>query len=55
VYGLDDPFLLPEGLNQTWQWVDNEVTIVTIPHAGHFVHHDRPDRVTAALRIWLAA
>jgi pimeloyl-ACP methyl ester carboxylesterase len=55
VYGLDDPFLLPEGLNQTWQWVDNEVTIVTIPRAGHFVHHDRPDRVTAALRIWLAA
>src|SRR5262249_45740951 len=51
--GLDDPYLLPGALNDTWKWVDNEVTILTVPKAGHWVHHDAPARVNEALVRWL--
>jgi pimeloyl-ACP methyl ester carboxylesterase len=55
LHGLDDQYLLANALNNTWQWVNNEVTIVTIPGAGHFVQHDRAERVTALIRGWLHA
>ncbi len=54
LHGLDDPYVLPSCLNDVWKWVDNEVTILTLPGTGHFVQHDCPDRVTRALRSWLA-
>jgi pimeloyl-ACP methyl ester carboxylesterase len=37
-HGLDDMWLLPEALNDTWRYVDNELTIVTVPKSGHWVH-----------------
>lgn len=52
-HGLDDKYLLPGALNDTWQWVDNELTLVTIPGAGHFVQHDAADRVTSRMVEWL--
>ena len=55
IHGLDDKALLPGALNDTWQWIDNEFSLVTIPKAGHFVHRDQPERVTRALVDWLAA
>jgi pimeloyl-ACP methyl ester carboxylesterase len=55
IHGLDDTALLPGALNDTWQWIDNEFSLVTIPKAGHFVHRDQPERVTRALVDWLAA
>jgi len=53
IHGLDDQALLPGALNDTWQWIDNEFTLVTIPKAGHFVHRDRPEQVTRLLTQWL--
>ena len=53
IHGVDDVYALPAGLNDVWQWVDDELTIVTMPRAGHFVQHDSPDRVTQAIRRWL--
>src|SRR5207302_3909127 len=38
LHGLQDKYLLPGGLNDTWNWIDNTFTLVTIPKAGHFVH-----------------
>jgi pimeloyl-ACP methyl ester carboxylesterase len=55
IHGLDDTALLPGALNDTWRWVDNELTLVTIPKAGHFVQQDASDRVTRAMVDWLAA
>jgi pimeloyl-ACP methyl ester carboxylesterase len=54
VHGLDDPFLLASGLNGTWDWVANGVTLVTVPGAGHFVQHDASELVTRTIEGWLA-
>jgi pimeloyl-ACP methyl ester carboxylesterase len=53
IHGLDDQFLLPGALNDTWKWVDDELTLLTIPRAGHFVQQDAADRVTRAMVNWL--
>jgi pimeloyl-ACP methyl ester carboxylesterase len=36
IHGLQDPFLLPGGLNNTREWLENDWTLVTIRQAGHF-------------------
>ena len=54
IHGLDDPFLLPGALDGTWQWVDGALTVVTLPHVGHFVLRDAPDRVVPLVADWLA-
>ena len=54
IHGLDDPFLLAGALDGTWQWVDNTLTVVTLPHVGHFVLRDAPTQVIPVVRNWLA-
>ncbi len=54
IHGLADQALLASGLNNTWEWVEKDLTIVTIPGAGHFVQHDAADLVTRTIRSWLA-
>jgi pimeloyl-ACP methyl ester carboxylesterase len=53
IHGLDDKYLLPGALNGTWQWLDGELTLVTVPKAGHWVHHDAKDVVNRHLLRWL--
>ncbi len=53
IHGLQDPFLLPGGLNSTWEWLENDWTLLTIPQAGHFVQHDAADLVTRTIVNWL--
>lgn len=53
-HGLKDNALLPGALNDTWKWIDNELTIVTIPEAGHFVQQDAAETVTKNMVRWLA-
>ena len=53
IHGLDDWALLPGTLNQTWEWLDSDLTLVTVPGAGHFVHHDKPDFINRTLKMWL--
>lgn len=55
IHGLKDTALLPGALNDTWKWVEAELTLVTIPGAGHFVQQDAADRVTRIMADWLAA
>ena len=52
-HGLKDPYLLHQALNGTWEWIDNELTLVTIPAASHFVHRDAADSVTRTMKMWL--
>ncbi len=54
-HGLDDPTLLAASLNNTWRYVANTWTLVTIPGAGHWPHHDQPELVTEQLRQWLSS
>ena len=53
IHGLDDKALLHGALNRTWEWLDGDLTLVTIPGAGHFVHHDKPALVSRTLKMWL--
>ena len=52
-HGLDDQALLPGALSGTWEWVEKDLTMVTIPGAGHFVQQDRPEFINGVLRDWL--
>lgn len=52
-HGLKDKALLPGALNDTWKWVDKDLTLVTIPEADHFVQQDAPEIVTRTLVDWL--
>ncbi len=52
-HGLDDKALLASCLNDNWDWIDNELTLITIPGAGHFVHRDAAGTVTKRMVDWL--
>ncbi|HWZ44290.1 MAG TPA: alpha/beta hydrolase [Candidatus Saccharimonadales bacterium] len=52
-HGLKDPALLSGALNNTWDWMGKDLTLVTIPEAGHFVQQDAADLVTRTIRAWL--
>lgn len=54
IHGLDDTALLAGALNNTWDWLEKDLTLVTIPGAGHFVQQDASDMVTRSIRMWLA-
>lgn len=53
IHGLKDWALLSPALNGTWDWVD-DLTLVTIPEAGHFVQSDAPEKVNRSVKMWLA-
>ncbi len=53
IHGLEDQALLPGGLDNTWEWLEQDYTLVTIPHAGHFVQQDAADLVTRTMLSWL--
>jgi pimeloyl-ACP methyl ester carboxylesterase len=53
IHGLKDTALLPGGLNDTWQWLEGDLTLVTLPNAGHFVQHDAAAFVTRQMENWL--
>ena len=52
-HGLGDTALLPGALNDSWSWMGQDLTLVTIPGAGHFVQQDASDLVTRTIRAWL--
>jgi pimeloyl-ACP methyl ester carboxylesterase len=53
IHGLDDKALLPAALNNTQEWLEPDLTLVTIPGAGHFVQQDASDLVTRSMKTWL--
>lgn len=55
IHGLGDTALLPDALNDTWQWLDNDLTLVTIPKVDHFVQHGAAKKVTHRVSTWLNA
>ena len=53
IHGLKDTAVLPGALNDTWKWVKRDLTLVTLPEAGHFVQQDAGPKVTQTLLTWL--
>jgi len=53
IHGLRDPYLLPVAHNDTWKWLENDFTLLTLPAAGHFVHRDAPEFVARKMVRWL--
>ena len=54
IYGREDPFVLVDGLDGTWNYVERPVQIDVIPGAGHFVQDDARATFIATLEEWLA-
>jgi pimeloyl-ACP methyl ester carboxylesterase len=52
-HGLGDQALLSGALNDTWDWLEKDLTLVTIPGAGHFVQQDASELVTKTMKWWL--
>ena len=53
IHGLGDTALLSGALNNTWDWMGMDLTLVTIPGASHFVQQDASDLVSRSMRAWL--
>jgi epoxide hydrolase 4 len=52
-HGLGDRALHQNGLAGTWDWIEKDLTLVTIPGAGHFVQQDAAELVTSTMKWWL--
>ena len=53
-HGLDDTALDSDALSGTWDWLEKDLTLVTIPGSGHFVQQDAAQMVTDTMKWWLA-
>jgi epoxide hydrolase 4 len=53
-HGLKDTALLSGALNNTWDWVAQDLTLVTVPNAGHWVQTDASDLVSKTMKAWLS-
>ena len=53
-HGLKDTALLSGALNNTWDWVAQDLTLVTVPSAGHWVQTDASDLVSKTMKAWLS-
>ncbi len=59
IHGLDDRWLMPEALNDTWRYLEKDLTLVTVPNAGHWPHIGpvqglgAPELVTKRMVSWL--
>lgn len=54
LWGERDPFLVPALADGLERWVER-VVVERLPHAGHWLHHDEPDRVNQRLIAFLRA
>ena len=53
IHGLRDRALLPGALNDIWEWLEENLTLVTVPDSEHFVQQDAADLVPRTIRTWL--
>jgi pimeloyl-ACP methyl ester carboxylesterase len=53
-HGLKDGALLAGALNDTWEWIAKDYTLVTVPEASHWVQQDASDLVSRTMKAWLS-
>jgi len=54
-HGLKDTAVDKDGLRDTWNWITEDYTLVTIPSSGHWVQTEAHDMVTTTMKWWLLA
>ena len=54
-HGLQDSAVDKDGLRDTWNWIDSDYTLVTVPQSGHWVQREAADLVTTTMKWWLKA
>lgn len=52
-HGLLDRAVDKDGLMRTWEWIDKDYTLVTLPDVDHWVQRDGAEIVTTTMRWWL--
>jgi len=52
-HGLGDTALHSDGLSGTWNWLEKDLTLVTVPGASHFVQQDAAELVSTTMKWWL--
>ncbi|HEY8119704.1 MAG TPA: alpha/beta hydrolase [Myxococcota bacterium] len=52
-HGLNDTALDAKALNDTWEWLERDLTLVTVPGSDHFVQQDAAELVSDTLVWWL--
>lgn len=52
-HGLKDKAVDKDGLRDTWNWIDKDYTLVTIPGSDHWVQREAADMVSNTMRWWL--
>lgn len=52
IWGVRDQALVRQNLDRLNEFVD-DLTVVTVTDAGHFVHADKPEQVTREMLMWL--
>ena len=53
-HGLGDTALLHDMLNHTWEWLEQDLTLVTLPDAGHWAVTEKADYTAGMMKAWLA-
>jgi epoxide hydrolase 4 len=53
IHGVQDTALMAEGHDGSWRHIARDSTLLMLPDAGHFVHHDAPQLVLGTIRQWL--
>ncbi len=54
-HGLKDTAVDKDGLRDTWNWIDADYTLVSIPQSGHWVQREAAEIVTDTMKWWLKA
>ena len=52
-HGLRDTAVDKDGLMRTWDWIDKDYTMVTLPDVSHWVQRDGAETVTTTMKWWL--
>jgi pimeloyl-ACP methyl ester carboxylesterase len=52
-HGLKDKAVDKDGLRDTWNWIDADYTLVTLPDTDHWVQREAADMVSNTMLWWL--
>ncbi len=52
-HGLKDKTVDKDGLRDTWNWIDADYTLVTVPGSDHWVQRDAAEIVNSTMLWWL--
>ena len=54
-HGLKDKAVDKDGLRDTWNWINKDYTLVTVPDSDHWVQREAADLVSNTMLWWLKA